>query len=114
MDTSIVLNWTKPEDDGGAEIFNYVIEYRPEGQMKWKRATEDTIAELTKKLTRLQTGAEFEFHVAAENKAGLGPWSDPSHPVVIKEPIGKFLLLPFQFFYLQHIMLSQFNSIFLS
>ncbi len=58
--------------------------------MKWKRATEDTIAELKKKLTGLQNGAEFEFHVAAENKAGLGPWSDPSQPVVIKEPISKF------------------------
>lgn len=28
----------------------------------------------------------YEFHVAAENKVGQGPWSDPSEPVMALEP----------------------------
>ena len=86
---SITLAYKPPKDDGGAEIFNYVHEYRAEGAFKWVRATEETVSGLTFTAKRLTTGASYEFRFAAENKAGVGPMSDPTEPVEAKEPIGK-------------------------
>ena len=32
---------------------------------------------------------KFEFRVAAENRAGQGPFSESTSPIVAKEPLGK-------------------------
>ena len=76
------LAWAAPESDGGAEITDYHIEYREQGATKWthypKTETSPDLHHLIKNLTE---DAVYEFRVAAENKAGTGPWSDPSEPV---------------------------------
>lgn len=92
-DGKIPLKWVKPEDDGGSPIFNYVLEYRIEGAFKWKRITEETISDLKYAAKGLNVDDLYEFRVAAENKAGVGPYSDPSEPVKAKEPIGEALML---------------------
>lgn len=33
-------------------------------------------------------GTIYEFRVAAENRAGLGPFSDPTAPTELKDPDG--------------------------
>ena len=38
---TVSLAWKPPKDDGGAEIFNYVVEYRVEGGFKWQQANVD-------------------------------------------------------------------------
>ena len=88
-DTSLILHWMAPEDNGGADIVNYVIEYREEKSVKWVRATKDKITKLEYKLTKLTKNGVYEFKVAAENKAGTGPFSDPSQPVKVMEKIGE-------------------------
>ena len=37
----------------------------------------------------------YEFRIAAENKAGVGPASDPTAPIQVKEPVGKYgIIIP--------------------
>ena len=88
-DGRIPMTWTAPLNDGGAEIINYVLEQRVEGLFQWKRVTETTITELAYTAKGLNTDDVYEFRVAAENKAGVGPFSESSTPVKAKEPIGK-------------------------
>jgi len=88
-DGSISLKWTAPENDGGSPIFNYVLEYRREGAFKWLRSTEETTAALEYTVGKLQVDDQYEFRVAAENKAGVGPFSETTSPVQAKEPVCK-------------------------
>jgi len=88
LDTSVVLHWTAPEDNGGAEITNYVIHCRPENEAEWKPATADKVPKTEHALMKLKTNVVYEFKVAAVNKVGTGPFSDPSAPVRIKEVVG--------------------------
>lgn len=70
--------------DGGAEIFNYVIEFRVEGTTKWTRygSEQDKVPTTSHTLTQqLEEDTFYEFRVAAENKAGVGPYSDISERV---------------------------------
>jgi len=90
LDTSLVLHWTAPEDNGGTEITNYVIHCRPETEAEWKPATSDKVAKTEHALTNFKTDIVYQFKVAAVNKVGTGPFSEPSEPVRIKEVVGSF------------------------
>ena len=85
--TSIGLNWTPPESDGGSAIFHYHVEYRVEGKVDWVPYKRDKNPAQSDKVKGLVEDTIYEFRVAAENKAGQGPWSDPSAPVQAKEPV---------------------------
>jgi len=86
---TVHLQWTAPESDGGSEIFNYVIEYRVQGSTKWaKYDTKQNVPETNHTVTGLKEDTYYEFRIAAENKAGQGPFSDPSQAV--KTPIGLY------------------------
>uniref|UniRef100_H2YLE9 Titin n=1 Tax=Ciona savignyi TaxID=51511 RepID=H2YLE9_CIOSA len=74
---SCVLTWTRPNNDGGSEITNYVLEKRERGT-RWVRATRKNISECRFRITGLPESAEIEFRVAAENAAGTGEPSEPS------------------------------------
>ncbi len=87
---SVSLKWKPPTEDGGAEIFNYVVEYRVEGGFKWVRANEDNVAATEYTVKGLKKETNYEFRIAAENKAGVGPASDPTAPVQAKEILGEY------------------------
>ena len=86
--TSVSLSWTPPEDDGDAEIFNYIVEYRAEGAKQWTRATKDHVSELKYTVPGLKKTKVYEFRISAENRAGVGPASEPTKPVKVEEPLG--------------------------
>ncbi len=88
-DTSVSLQWQPPTSDGGSEIFNYVIEYRAEGAFKWLVANVDHVPQTSFTVPGLMRDTVYEFRVSAENRAGVGPASEPTKPVAAKEPIGK-------------------------
>lgn len=80
--TSAVVSWIPPEDDGGAEITNYVIQYRLVDRTFWK-ATTTTISSSPSTVPDLKEDLEYVFKVAAENVAGLGDFSPESVSVLI-------------------------------
>jgi len=89
--STVSLSYKPPADDGGAEITNYVIEHREEGLASWTRATKDTISKTSYTVNGLTANSVYEFRVAAENKAGVGPPSEPSQPVAAKETVCKYI-----------------------
>jgi len=86
--TSATLTWKAPTDNGGSDIINYVVEYRADGAFKWKRATESVISQTTHVVKGLDENVKYEFRVAAENRAGVGPPSDGSLAVKLEDAMG--------------------------
>ena len=93
--TSATLAWTAPSDNGGSDITNYVVEYRADGAFKWKRATESVVASTTYVVKGLEENIKYEFRVAAENRAGVGPPSEGSLAVKLENAMGKSSLRSF-------------------
>ncbi len=54
---------------------------------RWVPVAETVDTEYT--VTGLKDGANYEFRVAAENKAGVGKYSEATEPITAKEPYGK-------------------------
>lgn len=90
--TSAVLTWRAPTDDGGTPVTAYWIERRLTSSVRWVTVNKDAITDLTYTVKDLVEGSEYEFRVTAENKAGRGPPSAVSQPVLAKDPWGKFTL----------------------
>ena len=91
---SATISWTPPDNDGGAPIENYVIEFREQGQTKWQQVRRDEKSpDLTFTVPGLREETQYEFRVAAENKAGQGPFSKPSEPAKFGELIGQSNLI---------------------
>ncbi len=87
----MVITWKPPRFDGGSPITNYIVERKERTATKWMKAHKGELpsTDLTLKVEGLIEGKEYEFHVAAVNKAGQGPFSEPSEPKLAKPPYGK-------------------------
>uniref|UniRef100_A0AAX7U1G9 Titin n=1 Tax=Astatotilapia calliptera TaxID=8154 RepID=A0AAX7U1G9_ASTCA len=66
------LAWEIPEDDGGCDIYNYIIEKCETKRGVWSVHSNAVITNKAK-VTRLIEGNEYMFRVRAENKMGSGP-----------------------------------------
>ena len=89
---SCQLTWRAPADDGGDEIQGYVVEFRPVGSTRFQRVSDvyGVRTPLTQtRVTSLDNDEEFEFRVAAVNRAGVGEWSPLSQVVKTRKPDGK-------------------------
>jgi titin len=84
-DTSVKVTWTPPEDDGGAPIKNYHLEYST--GTKWTPASLDVLTDTYLVAKRLKTDGEYQFRVCAENKVGSGPYSMNKKSINIKAPL---------------------------
>lgn len=88
-DGGVALKWKAPNEDGGAPIFNYIVEYRIEGGFKFIRANKEGLPATAFTVKNLEKDTIYEFRISAENRAGVGPASDPTTPTKAKEPIGE-------------------------
>ncbi len=87
---SVSLKWSAPSSDGGSPVVGYIIEYKPSGAFRWDVANHgDIIPDQRFKVMGLKEGEDYEFRIAAVNKAGQGPFAPLDSIVPVKEPIGK-------------------------
>ena len=84
---SCLVSWTAPTSDGGDMIRDYAVEYRPVDSYRWIRANEgERTTDGSYKVTGLHDDFEYEFRVAAENHAGVGPYSEGTMSVRARDP----------------------------
>ena len=85
---SLTITWTRPDQNGGNEIKNYVIEKRDKQGFRWIRCNPDQeVTDLRYRVTGLRPLAEIEFRIAAVNDAGCGPFSDTSAFARVQDPM---------------------------
>lgn len=80
------LSFLAPRNDGGAPIYNYLIEYRTWGWGAWikKGTTQSSVREYT--VHNMTEGSEASFRVFANNEYGMSPPSLPSDYITFKDP----------------------------
>ncbi|UYV79450.1 unc-22 [Cordylochernes scorpioides] len=83
------LAWTKPKDDGGVPIQNYVIEKCEAGSGRWLPATKVPGDATTAKVTNLDPGKKYQFRVKAVNDEGESDALESDRPTLAKNPYGK-------------------------
>ena len=75
LDGKLTVSWTAPEENGGATVTGYRVEYRV-SRGTW------TLYEITENLEvtidSLTNGVSYQVQVRAENSAGGGPWANGS------------------------------------
>lgn len=87
--TNALVLWNRPRD-GGKPITNYILEKKETTAKRWSRATREALYPATQfRVQDLVEGCEYEFRVMAENELGMGDPSEPSKPILAKDPIGQ-------------------------
>ncbi|XP_023013755.2 myomesin and myosin binding protein [Leptinotarsa decemlineata] len=81
---SVTLSWSTPEDDGGYQIGNYIIEYYRLGWNVWLKAA--TSRQVTTVLGDLIEGSEYKFRVKAESSYGISEPSEETEVIFIPDP----------------------------
>jgi len=79
--TSVHLQWTAPESNGGADITEYRVMFETSGETKDITVSADANTEPLMSFTirnQLWTHTKYRFAVAAVNRLGQGAWSDVS------------------------------------
>lgn len=84
---SCMVSWENPEDNGGTEITNYIIECRQPNQRGWTVVSSDCTKRLVK--APLMENCEYFFRVSAENKCGQGPPIETKMAILAVDPIEK-------------------------
>ena len=84
---SMDLSWSAPSSDGGSPITAYNVERKEAFSTRWVPV--EQVTGTTCKVPGLKEGTEYQFRVAAVNKAGPGTPSEPSEAKLAKPPYGK-------------------------
>lgn len=93
---SCVLKWMPPEDDGGTDITNYIVEKRESGSTAWQlinssvKRTSLNVGHLTKYM-------QYTFRVCAENRFGVSK-STESETIVAEHPFSEYKFNLYSYF----------------
>jgi prepilin-type N-terminal cleavage/methylation domain-containing protein len=66
------LTWTAPENDGGASISDYVVQFSANGGVSWSTFADGVSTNTSATVTGLQDSTNYTFRVAAVNSVGTG------------------------------------------
>lgn len=82
------LLWNSPQEDGGSNITNYIIERCDISQGDWVTVS-TSCTKTSFRMTKLIPGKEYGFRVRAENRFGI---SEPiySERIIARYPFGEF------------------------
>ena len=85
----VSLHWVPPENDGGAPIKGYVVERCEKGKDRWIKANKRPVPGTDFTCDNLVEMKEYLFRISAENEAGISEPSEPTEPILVREPICK-------------------------
>lgn len=71
--TSVTLQWSRPDHDGGSHITDYIIEKRAQEEVKWTLAAK--CKRYSCEVTGLKENAILDFRVFAKNEKGNSDFS---------------------------------------
>lgn len=89
---SALLEWESVDNDGGSDVFNYIIEKKESDMKTWSNVT-TSCDSFSFRVPKLLEGKEYYFRVLAENRFGSGPPSCTLKPVRARQPISKSFML---------------------
>ena len=84
------LTWEEPEDDGGSEITNYVVEKRPASKKGYSKVRDTEDMEAT--VEELKEGNKYFFRVAAQNDVGIGEFVELPEAAIPKSQFGEWMM----------------------
>lgn len=95
MQTSAVLSWTRPENNGGSEVTHYIVEKRQIDKKTWGMVkAEVDIDKIPFKVTGLIPGTEYYFRITAVNEYGSGvPRATPTS-YLASDPVSEYQSSP--------------------
>ena len=74
-DGDAALTWTAPSATGGADITDYIVQYRATTTTTWSTFSDGTGTSVTATVTGLDSAIDYAFRVAAVNSEGTGDYS---------------------------------------
>ena len=82
------ISWTPPYYDGGMPIIGYTVEGKEVSSTQWNSIKVNGLSHSCV-INGLKESHSYRFRVAAENKVGVGPFSESSND---KVTFGKIIL----------------------
>lgn len=82
------LIWKLPDNDGGERIKSYFLEKKAVTGKAWT-VVKQACASQAFVVSNLVEGNDYLFRVRAENRLGMGPFTETTEPIKARDPICK-------------------------